>query len=1094
MADENNAKDMAYSAITTEDITLMAVAARSLASNFDATNATLDTMAERLNKASYAAKVAAAEAADTELKQQKVKTEKAKTEEAEARKQNVLAKTETEVAKKKNEELRAEKTRLDIKDKRIKMADNKEKKALAAKQDEEKRQKAEEAAAEKRQKAAKTAKQEEKRQKTQPLDEYALSKLSYAELEKQLSKLMRSALSVFDHFSKNKKTKLIKNYMQTGELPSYVKLSPENAAKLNKYRSYLGEYNRRVNDPSIRAEILEKDQKISSLFDSAAEKQRKAEEDTAEKQRKEEEKTITEREKALQEEQKIHRAINADEEDKRKTKLQDMLSRADSLSTEELNSLSDEDRQELLSMAYAKNANSRESLLQHEQSMRRGIAKEQERTTLKGAYKQSMTSGSLGPLKNFLTSTLLAKAGPWTMLIAVLVKFAQTIKKVGEQFKQTFDKSQKSLSALGQTSNNLNIALGRSQHDIASANAKLNTFKVGAAAVWNTLAGTLLKFADALGELIPAIKETEKVYAGINRRAAIADAQTELIGHGMSYGNSFTTASNIDAAVTAYLMKAYGISATEARNHSDYQQAYSDMTNLVTSGGQSGMFNTANWQAYGYTNGLYIPGVQYTDAYLDTLRSQMLATELSIYQEGGAEGLAEWNNKLGKIQTLVGNMSNSLYSFDEVEQISATYLEDLNTSVQDLGTLEEQLSNDNTDNRDHNFVAIAEEFDNTNNTIENAAETVATAIGEAADLSVAGTEDVLAVATDSVVAETQTAAQAVAAANNEAAQAVANETQNASDAIVSAINNKEFTAQSSTVYMGNSSTAGATSKSGATAGAAAASTADKQTTKVSDGSTIGAPALDFTAVWDAYEDLAAYINRTSVYSGDYYRKDYLGQLKTGIQALSSQEQIDYVAKELVEEKTRLKDFAKNGQIEAIAEGFNGQNLPVWMQAVLGAGATASGFLGLSGAGSAALSALASKGIAGSAAANALGVGSGVWSTGNLLARLMEIIEHPSVALGGSYATGGIGTSPVTNATLFENGPEAVIPLTSDLGKTFMADAITKAFGSESNTLSQDQITINIDGPTFLQDERAMNKLATEIGDRYAQVKARRGGI
>lgn len=89
-----------------------------------------------------------------------------------------------------------------------------------------------------------------------------------------------------------------------------------------------------------------------------------------------------------------------------------------------------------------------------------------------------------------------------------------------------------------------------------------------------------------------------------------------------------------------------------------------------------------------------------------------------------------------------------------------------------------------------------------------------------------------------------------------------------------------------------------------------------------------------------------------------------------------------------------------------------------------------------------------------------------------------------------FASGGIGTSKVTGATLFENGPEAVIPLDSDLGKTFMADAIAKA---NEGATGGDTINVHIDGPVFTENERQLNHWAEQLGDRYVQVKARRGG-
>ena len=103
----------------------------------------------------------------------------------------------------------------------------------------------------------------------------------------------------------------------------------------------------------------------------------------------------------------------------------------------------------------------------------------------------------------------------------------------------------------------------------------------------------------------------------------------------------------------------------------------------------------------------------------------------------------------------------------------------------------------------------------------------------------------------------------------------------------------------------------------------------------------------------------------------------------------------------------------------------------------------------------------------------------------------SVTDYNNAHQGPKFDTGGIGTSKVTDATLFENGPEAVIPLSSDIGKTFMADAISAAIGDTN--IGGDTINITIAGPVFTESERQLNKWATELGDRYTQIKARRGG-
>lgn len=750
-------------------------------------------------------------------------------------------------------------------------------------------------------------------------------------------------------------------------------------------------------------------------------------------------------------------------------------------------------------------------------------------------------------MRIFKTGWAGAAIGLWT----VFFKMVREMKKLAKELRQNLSEAQKDLAALGQSSKNLNTVLGNNIKTTTELNSKQKAFSTAIGALGNVINGALEKLVNWLADTIPAlskfIDQLEHATAGIARRQSVASATMSLVGQGMKYGTAQTTASNVEAAAVAYLMKAYGVDANAARNSDDYKATVQAMTSLVTSGGINGMFNTSNVEGYGYSNGIWAPGVQYTDQYMSAMRSQMLADALDIYKEGGAEGLADWNNQLSKIQLLVSNMAGSLYSFDEVEQVSAVNLEDLDTTVSNMGTADDITSNDDN-NTNREIDAYADITDGGTSRIEGALQTAVETIAQTiADVEAEGNaqlQEELVTVTEALetalglvaqkeeegstavangaLAAAQSLANAANAAMTASANAITSEERagyttlasqllSCSNAIIAAINAASASqlaiqqqASAAGLSFGSSSAsaqAAAREVAGLSAGStssvagvrhgsssASAQAAAKEVARgVSDGSTLGAKSLDYSAVWKAYDDLAAYINRTAIYSDDYYRKDYLGQLKTGIQSLTTQQQIDNMAKAISEEKKRLSDFAKNGTADAIAEGLNGQNLPIWMQAVLGAGASVFGSLGLTGA----AGALAGTGAVGSAIAGAAGAGSGVWSISKLIKDAMEVLGGSGAAFGGSYATGGIGLSEVRGATLFEDGPEAVLPL-NDAGADFMAYTMQKALTQlgDVSTVNHGN-TYNINGVKYL-DQAVLDKMLLDDHDRTAQLVGRRG--
>lgn len=1024
MAEENNAKDMAYSTISTEDITLMAVAARSLAANFDATNSTLDTMAERLTKASTVAKTAATEAAEAELKQQKVKTE--------------IARTAKEAAA-------AEKIQLDNELKRAKLAEKREKKARA---------------------------------------ESGLSTLSDDELTDEISKLIES------RFVFGGSTEMAKAFFETGAIPASAPGgNPILIDQLRKLRDYHDEYIRRSEDPSTRVKVLKEEKNTRAEIDKKereaakeAEKARKAEEKAAEQERKAAEQARKEEERAAEQERKAAEKQQLEEE-----------KAAEQIRKEEERALAE-----------------RERVLVEEHKIRRALAAEAEKTAekdAKDAEKQQsddadvmfdlaarlgLKPSTVNAIKDLMNRVpylkkampAIAKAGKFIVrnapkialpiaLWALWVKMIKRLIEIGNQLREKYGTAQKDLSALDRTSKNVNTTMGATQKEMTAFSSKTNAMTTALGATGNQIKRILVKFGDWLLKLLPGIEDLVHATAGINRQQATSGTQIDLLGLGMTYGNSYTTASNVEAAAVAYLQRAYGLTADEARNHEDYQNTVQAMTGLVTSGGVNGMFNTSNVQGYGYANQLYTPGVQYTDAYMASLRSLMLSDALSIYQSSGAEGLAEWNNKLGKIQTLVGNMSNSLYSFDEVEQVSAVNLDDLNETVTTIPTDLDSNTDEIIDAEEETRKPIVDQLvdiDDHINNIPSAFElalapilallrVIATPVG----VTVNVLNNIWATA-KSILAKLGIGNESPVTADPDLGRKIQDARDN--NPITnpnyghSIIANSQFAGSAVTNTGTGSIITGRGNSDAVEAGSGIIDVSDLEEKLAKKRSLLasGLEALRELVVATYIADKSSIIGKVQRAIGidrDTPYNNALYGIDKALKDLPSYSLNDIQTVGLSVYKTR-DDMLDAGQL------FKSSSELVTMAAAVG-------------------TAMAGLGLAGAVGAETVGIGSLASGAGALA----------SVR---AFATGGIGTSPVTNATLFENGPEAVIPLTSDLGKTFMADAITKAFGSEDKAISNDQITINIDGPTFLQDERAMNKLATEIGDRYAQVKARRGGI
>lgn len=504
-------------------------------------------------------------------------------------------------------------------------------------------------------------------------------------------------------------------------------------------------------------------------------------------------------------------------------------------------------------------------------------------------------------------------------------------------------------------------------------------------------------------------------------------------------------------------------SDTNLISDEQYKELYSSIVAAIQNGGDvagTGL-STSGWQAFAAQNYGYVPGVTYTDSYEAEARRRYLA-DIAL-NSGGDEAAADRIKYYTDQTKLLQGIANSLYSFDEVEQINAVNMQDLGESVTDISDQTEENTDRDIEARDRNFIGLHDEFTDLNHHVDDATVAAATAGAEVASATTGAAQEVVnAINNKQLAVNVQPAPVYVTNGAGATAGATSGATAGQSYNVGGATAGATVGARVS--HAGNASAAGNTSTASSTSNTATAG----------NGATLEARRKQTADLLDLLEQattLAMQADESSIF----------GRLGRTF-GLTDSSKYTSVLDAVKKARTNLNTYSE-AQLLSLAQSAYG-TADTMIDAAKSYKLSDNG-VKLAGA------------IAASLAASsvALGVGATSGTTAGTGAKIIDFATAAGrLGTAAGFATGGIGTSPVTNATLFENGPEAVIPLTSDLGKTFMADAITKAFGSEGQTMSQDQITINIDGPTFLQDERAMNKLATEIGDRYAQVKARRGGI
>lgn len=102
---------------------------------------------------------------------------------------------------------------------------------------------------------------------------------------------------------------------------------------------------------------------------------------------------------------------------------------------------------------------------------------------------------------------------------------------------------------------------------------------------------------------------------------------------------------------------------------------------------------------------------------------------------------------------------------------------------------------------------------------------------------------------------------------------------------------------------------------------------------------------------------------------------------------------------------------------------------------------------------------------------------------------------PATVSAFGFASGGIGTKEINNATLFEgNKKEAVIPLESEAGIRYLSNAMKEAGAGSSETSSNIEVHLSLSGIFDTDDRGKWQELAERLGEAIDIQIQRRGSL
>ena len=276
---------------------------------------------------------------------------------------------------------------------------------------------------------------------------------------------------------------------------------------------------------------------------------------------------------------------------------------------------------------------------------------------------KKLGTGAKGGFKS-LGGTLLKKL-PFALLGAAVSLFAATLKNATIVV-QKFSRAMNSVASLGKNIKNLDILMGGTVKELTEASAGRGMLSTLFGGVGNQIKNFFGKLANAI-----ISDDVKEALAKTIRESFILANQSTLIGQGHKSEQANALARLAADAAEIYLRQSTGASLEDIRNADNYQETVNEMLKLITGDGQYGMFSTKSWKGWAFEKGYLTPGMNYTQQQEDVMRAEYLGELISIYQRSGADALASLENHYQKVDKRLSLMGQSLYSFDEVEQVAA---------------------------------------------------------------------------------------------------------------------------------------------------------------------------------------------------------------------------------------------------------------------------------------------------------------------------------------------------------------------------------------------------------------------------------------
>lgn len=602
--------------------------------------------------------------------------------------------------------------------------------------------------------------------------------------------------------------------------------------------------------------------------------------------------------------------------------------------------------------------------------------------------------------------------------------------KVTKKFSNSMDKA----AAVGKNIEALNGLMGGTVKELTEVQANVNSLTAQFGRLGNSIKVFFGKIADFLTS-----DAFDKLVADANALALQSTAKASLISSGQSNVYAEKISEHITDLADRYIMKKYGVSLTDARGSDAYATTVKGITDAIVRGGAFELFNTDLWKAFAYQEGKYTPGLDYTSTTEAQARDELFERLMSIYTTGDADAVAHFQHQLTKTNKLLEMIGNNLYSFDEVENIAAY----TDKEYKEIASLNEK-SGQQMSKISKEVLDLGNEFGLTVPEMRR--------IEEFIQRNGVSVQDVKYLLENGIYFE--------------------------NDDILNLLNNmydKGFDVNGIVNLTGLkdinlNSTEGIDKLTEAINNMPRSIVLELNSGKLSEE---GAKILESTGVMSK-EEITDLTTQNAI----------IEQLQNALDTYGYKPEFSNKIRDLMtqfpEQQDFIIDILKKAIDDLMEQGVSSDDLLYFVQTGL------------------------------NVALNQAGRATSYRDKQRYLEYYNEHKWTPFITDeeiydwfddyrpdsrisggGGHYATGGIGTDRIDNVTLFENGPEAIIPLTSNLGVDYMARVMEQVNASNG---SSDSLTVNFNGPVFTEDQRQLHYWAEKLGETYDTIKKRRGVV